>query len=239
MVSDRQEGLADLLELGPEVLGYFAEGALLPLDRHEGPAPEQRRPVQRATDPCGASVKRYLASMSHEAGGALTRARGSRTASRVAVVAAALLLGPAAASARVDCSGGALAPQVEAASAIFVGRLEAAQPAGALAPGAVGLADATLELTVTRVLKGELQVGDRVSVRWRGFVDPPDRVVGGCRVPGLEPTPETGGRWLVIASGPADALVVANQSRSTRLTAANRRVVSQVAAIVRRASRAR
>ncbi|MGE0790898.1 MAG: hypothetical protein AB7S26_34830 [Sandaracinaceae bacterium] len=143
---------------------------------------------------------------------------------------------PAVAHARVDCSGGALAPQVRAASTIFVGRLEAAGTVAAPVPsGHRGSPDAYVTFVVTRVLKGSLQVGDRVRVRWEGWSEPEDgEIVGGCRVPGTEAGETYPMDMLVLASGSTDDLRVPNRSRSTRVIAANRELVREVARLSRR-----
>lgn len=139
--------------------------------------------------------------------------------------------GPAAgtAHARVDCRGPALRTQVEQSAAIFVGRLESAEVAAPLAEGQSGVPDMFVTFEVTRVIAGPLEVGDHVQVRWAGFVEPPGRRVGGCRVPA-----SVGVSMLVLAEGEPGALRVPNATRSTGLSPANRAVLRRVARLARR-----
>lgn len=142
---------------------------------------------------------------------------------------------------RVDCSGGPLASQVRSSTAIFIGRLDGpADVPEPLPPMLRGAPDAFVTLVVTRVLKGTLQVGERVRVRWRGWFEAAEgEIAGGCRVPGTDSTETYPYDMLVFAQDDEGTLTVPNRSRSTRLAAAHRDLVERVARMVARTERRR
>lgn len=140
------------------------------------------------------------------------------------------LVVPGAAHARVDCRprrGRALREELAAATAVFVGRLSATAASEPLATGMRGIPDAMLTFGVLEVLMGPVERGGDAVVRWRGFTEREDGpIVGGCRVPSPEEVRSR--RVLVVAGGPADALVVENRSSSRVLAAGDRSAVREV-----------
>jgi len=150
-------------------------------------------------------------------------------------------LGVSHAAARVSCGnrGRMLAAEVDAASAVFVARVEGpATTSHPLPPGHRGEAPADIEMVVTRVFAGSLRVGDRVTVRWEGWSEPEGGpMVGGCRVPATGAGERYPFRMIVIASGDAADLRVDNRSSSERIGPANRDRVRRIARLAARSRR--
>ena len=157
----------------------------------------------------------------------------------VRFILSAALLGAAfssKASARAVCGhrGQALVDEVDAASAVFVGRIE--EPAVGvhqIPSGHRGTPGADVIVVVTQVFKGAVRIGDRVRIRWEGWSEAQSGpTVGGCRVPATEPGERYPIEMLVIAHGDT-SLVVRNDSTSQRLGAANQSVLRRVRRLAR------
>jgi hypothetical protein len=149
-----------------------------------------------------------------------------------AVVATLLVLSPTAAHARVRCGAYTTheyRAEVDPATAIFVGELIASQPREDLPEDTGGVRGVDLRFRVTQAIRG-VAVGDEVTVYWRGFQEPENARVGGCRVP--EAGDGLTSRFLVIAQGPMDALSVSNRTTSKRV-AGDSRLVQRVRRMAR------
>ena len=87
-------------------------------------------------------------------------------------------------------------------------------------------------MIVTRVFKGPLRVGNRVTVSWEGWSEREGGpIVGGCRVPGTEAGEPYPYEVLVIAD---ESLRVRNDSTSQRVGEANESLVRYIARLARR-----
>lgn len=141
------------------------------------------------------------------------------------------------AAARANCSvarGRALRTEVAESTAIFVGRLARVEPADPLPADHRGQPDVWVTFRVTRVVKGSLQLDDMVRIRWQGWAEREDgAIVGGCRVPEVDPAQTEPFQMIVFARGESE-LQVRNHSSSQRIIRRNRDFVRQVAQLARR-----
>lgn len=131
---------------------------------------------------------------------------------------------PASVHARVRCGAYTTREyraEVDPAAAIFVGELIASQSRDDLPAGAHGLPGADVRFRVVEAIRG-VAVGDEVTIYWRGYHEPENARVGGCRVP--EAGDGLATRFLVIAQGPMDALEVSNRTTSKRVRRGSRLV---------------
>jgi len=145
---------------------------------------------------------------------------------------------PSPASARAVCGhqGQELVDEFDASSSVFIARIEG--PATTLQPvasGTRGESGADVQMVISRVLKGPLRVGDRVTVRWQGWAEPTvGPRIGGCRVPATGTSERFPFEMLVLAQGEAGALTVRNDSSSERLGRVNRSFVRRMVRLARR-----